>query len=116
MGRLRTGGGGVLGVACSRFAGVRSAFPLVLHFINSLLRRFSVLARRDEGASPVPSCRDDRGATTPEPKSDATLRAAVLFGPDVVAHSLSRRVGKGYARRSRLVWAENPPPQTWSYL
>src|SRR5256884_1758415 len=30
----------------------------------------------------------DRGATKPEPKSDATLQAAVLFGPDVVAHSL----------------------------
>ncbi len=28
----------------------------------------------------------DRGATKPEPKSGATLRAAVLFGPDVVAH------------------------------
>src|SRR5438132_1047118 len=41
--------------------------------------------------------------------------------PDVVAHSLSRRVGKGYAlvpvrRHLRLVWAKNPSPQTWSYL
>src|SRR5437016_5359047 len=56
----------------------------------------------------------DRGATKPEPKSDATLRAAVLFGPDVVAHSL--QTAEGYARRSRLVWAKNPSPQTWSYL
>src|SRR5213596_3215013 len=56
----------------------------------------------------------DRGATKPEPKSDATLRAAVLFGPDVVAHSL--QTPEGYARRSRLVWAKNPSPQTWSYL
>src|SRR5213593_535227 len=79
-----------------------------------LLRRFSVLARRDEGASPVPTCRDHRGATTPEPKRDATLRAAVLFGPDVVARAL--QTPEGYARRSRLVWAENPSPQTWSYL
>src|SRR5213592_2056954 len=55
----------------------------------------------------------DRGATTPEPKSDATLRAAVLFGPDVVARAL--QTPEGYARRSRLVWAENPSPQTWSY-
>src|SRR5207247_5770877 len=38
----------------------------------------------------------DRGATKPEPKSDATLRAAVLFGPDVVAHSL--QTPEGYAR------------------
>src|SRR6266571_497038 len=56
----------------------------------------------------------ERGATKPEPKSDATLRAAVLFGPDVVAHSL--QTPEGYARRSRLVWAKNPSPQTWSYL
>ena len=56
----------------------------------------------------------DRGATKPEPKSDATLRATVLFGPDVVAHSL--QTPEGYARRSRLVWAQNPSPQTWSYL
>src|SRR5205823_4948730 len=38
----------------------------------------------------------DRGATKPEPKSDATLRAAVLFDPDVVAHSL--QTPEGYAR------------------
>src|SRR2546425_12086679 len=56
----------------------------------------------------------DRGATKPEPKIDATLRAAVLFGPDFVAHSL--QTPEGYARRSRLVWAKNPSPQTWSYL
>src|SRR6266851_9269630 len=56
----------------------------------------------------------DRGATKPEPKSDATLRAAVLFGPVVVAHSL--QTPQGYARRSRLVWAKNPSSQTWSYL
>src|SRR2546428_4854771 len=56
----------------------------------------------------------DRGATKPEPKSDATLRAAVLFVPDVVAHSL--QTPEGYARRSRLVWAKNPSPQTWLYL
>src|SRR5882724_9056510 len=56
----------------------------------------------------------DRGATTPEPKSAATLRAAVLFGPDVVARAL--QTPEGYARRSRLVRAENPSPQTWSYL
>ena len=31
----------------------------------------------------------------PEPKSDATLRATVLFGPDVVAHSL--QTPEGYA-------------------
>ena len=37
----------------------------------------------------------DRGATKPEPKSDATLRATVLFGPDVVAHSL--QTPEGYA-------------------
>src|SRR5204862_5848187 len=52
----------------------------------------------------------DRGATKPEPKSDATLRAAILFGPDVVARSLQTR--GGYARRSRLVWAKNSSPQT----
>src|SRR5262249_4087618 len=37
----------------------------------------------------------DRGATKPEPKSDATLWAAVLFGPDVVARSL--QTPEGYA-------------------
>src|SRR5207249_5139999 len=63
---------------------------------------------------PVPTCRDDRGATKPEPKSGATLRAAGLFSPDVVAHSL--QTPEGYARRSRLVWAKNPSPQTWSDL
>src|SRR6058998_3317941 len=56
----------------------------------------------------------DRGATKPEPKSEATLRATVLFGPDVVAHSL--QTPEGYARRSRLVWAKNPSSQTWPYL
>src|SRR5207248_6846005 len=56
----------------------------------------------------------DRGATKPEPKSDATLRAAVLFGPDVVAHSV--QTAEGYARRSGLVRAKNPSPQTWLYL
>ena len=56
----------------------------------------------------------DRGVTKPEPKSDATLRAAVLFGPDVVARSL--QTPEGYARRSRLVWPKNPSPQTSSYL
>src|SRR5947208_2730949 len=56
----------------------------------------------------------DRGATKPEPKSVATLRAAVLFVLDVVAHSL--QTPEGYARRSRLVWAKNPSPQTWTYL
>src|SRR2546425_11261775 len=56
----------------------------------------------------------DRGATKPEPKSDTTLRATVLFGPDVVAHSL--QTPEGYARRSRLVLAKNPSSQTWSYL
>src|SRR5881628_277851 len=40
----------------------------------------------------------DRGATKPEPKSDATLRAAVLFGPDLVARSL--QTAEGYARVS----------------
>src|SRR5437667_10705702 len=38
----------------------------------------------------------DRGATTPEPKSDAPLRAALLFGPEVVARSL--QTPEGYAR------------------
>src|SRR5207245_9535659 len=52
----------------------------------------------------------DRGATTPEPKSDATLRSAVLFGPGVVARAL--QTPEVYARRSRLVLAENPLPQT----
>ena len=37
----------------------------------------------------------DREATKPGPKSDATLWAAVLFGPDVVAHSL--QTPEGYA-------------------
>src|SRR5882724_3053830 len=42
----------------------------------------------------------DRGATKPEPKSDATLRAAALFGPDVVAHSLQTLKGMRVARAS----------------
>src|SRR5881296_1241133 len=42
----------------------------------------------------------DRGATTPEPKSDATLRAAVLFGPDVVARALQTPEGMRVARAS----------------
>src|SRR5437667_318337 len=45
----------------------------------------------------------ESGATMPEPKSDATLRAAVLFGPDVVARSL--QTPDGYARRSHLLGA-----------
>src|SRR5439155_10793483 len=62
----------------------------------------------------------DRGATKPEPKGDATLRAAVLFGPDVVARSLQNP--EGYAHwfpcgsPSRRVRANNPSPQTCSYL
>ena len=39
---------------------------------------------------------------------------AVLSGPDVVARSL--QTPEGYARRSRLVRAKNPSPQTCSYL
>ncbi len=61
----------------------------------------------------------DRGAKKPEPKSDATLRAAVLFGPDVVAHSLQTAEGLRWCpcgSTSRLVWAKNPSPQTWSDL
>src|SRR5213592_186763 len=61
----------------------------------------------------------DRGATKPEPKSDATLRAAVLFGPDFVAHSLQTAEGlRGCpcGSTSRLVWAKNPSPQTRSNL
>src|SRR5213593_531074 len=61
----------------------------------------------------------DRGATKPEPKSDATLRAAVLFVPDVVAHSIQTPEGlRGCpcGSTSRLVWAKNPSPQTRSNL
>src|SRR5438128_2196745 len=61
----------------------------------------------------------DRGATKPEPKSDATLRAAVLFGPDVVACSLQTPEGERRCpcgSTSRLVWAKNPSPQTRLYL
>src|SRR5947209_20473457 len=42
----------------------------------------------------------DRGATKPESKSDATLRAAVLFGPDFVARSLQPAEGMLVARAS----------------
>src|SRR2546429_9555766 len=56
----------------------------------------------------------DRPATKPQAKFGATLRAAVLFGPGGVARSL--QIHKGYARRSRLAWAENPSPQTSSNL
>src|SRR6266699_5428785 len=56
----------------------------------------------------------DRRATKPQAKFGATLRAAVLFGPGGVARSL--QIHKGYARRSRLAWAENPSPQTSSNL
>src|SRR5437667_2267184 len=38
----------------------------------------------------------DRRATKPQAKFGATLRAAVLFGPDVVARSL--QTPEGYAR------------------
>src|SRR6266566_4493168 len=52
----------------------------------------------------------DRRATKPQSKFGATLRAAVLFGPGGVARSL--QIHGGYARRSRLAWAENSSPQT----
>ena len=51
---------------------------------------------------------------SPEPKIDVTLRAVCLFRSGFVARSL--QTPEGYARRSRLVWAKNPSPQTWSYL
>ena len=56
----------------------------------------------------------DRRATKPQAKFGATLRAAVLFGPGGVARSL--QIHEGYARRSRLAWAENSSPQTSPYL
>src|SRR6266851_5886742 len=56
----------------------------------------------------------DRRATKPQAKFGATLRAAVLFGPGGVARSL--QIHEGYARRSRLAWAENSSPQTSSNL
>src|SRR2546425_4288170 len=52
----------------------------------------------------------DRRATKPQAKFGATFRAAVLFGPGGVARSL--QIHGGYARRSRLAWAENSSPQT----
>jgi len=56
----------------------------------------------------------DRGATKPQAKFGATRRAAVHLRPDFVARSL--QTVDGYARRSRLVWPQNPLPRTSSYL
>jgi len=42
----------------------------------------------------------DRGATTPEPKPGATLRAACLFASAFVARSLQTRLGMLVARAS----------------
>src|SRR2546422_10883254 len=56
----------------------------------------------------------DRRATKPQAKLGATQRAAVLFAPGFVAHSL--QIQFGYARRSRLAWTEKPLPQNTSHL
>ena len=56
----------------------------------------------------------NRRATTPQAKSRATLRAAVLFGAGFVARSLQTH--GGYARRSRLACAKNALPRTSPYL
>src|SRR5207302_11475949 len=65
-------------------------------------------ARREH----IPKWICDRRATPPQAKFGATLRAAVLFRPDIVARSL--QTPEGYARRSRLVWPKNPSPRTTS--
>src|SRR5437867_9174928 len=65
-------------------------------------------ARREH----IPKWICDRRATQPQAKFGATLRAAVLFRPDVVARS--SQTPEGYARRSRLVWPKNPSPRTSS--
>src|SRR5579863_10303351 len=56
----------------------------------------------------------NRRATTPQAKSRATLRAAVLFDAGFVARSLQTHYG--YARRSRLACAKNALPRTCVYL
>src|SRR5437016_963086 len=65
-------------------------------------------ARREH----IPKWICDRRATQPQAKFGATLRAAVLFRPDVVARS--SQTPEGYTRRSRLVWPKNPSPRTSS--
>jgi len=52
----------------------------------------------------------NRRATTPQAKSSATLRAAVLFGAGFVVRS--SQTHEGYARRSRLACAKNALPRT----
>ena len=54
-------------------------------------------------------------ATKPQANFSATRRAACLLGGGVVARSLSRRVGTGYARRSRLASVQNPLPRMYRY-
>src|SRR2546428_8349874 len=56
-----------------------------------LLRPVWPVARREEGASPQWGC--DRRATKPQAKLGATQRAAVLFAPGFVAHSLQIHFG-----------------------
>src|SRR6058998_4370970 len=56
-----------------------------------LLRPVLPVARREEGASPQWGC--DRRATKPQAKLGATQRAAVLFAPGFVAHSLQIHFG-----------------------
>src|SRR5256885_17168984 len=56
-----------------------------------LLRPVWPVARREEGASPQWGC--DRRATEPQAKLGGTQRAAVLFAPGFVAHSLQIHFG-----------------------
>jgi hypothetical protein len=52
----------------------------------------------------------NRRATTPQAKSNATLRAAVLFAAGFVARSSQTHCG--FARRSRLACVKNALPRT----
>src|SRR2546428_5332335 len=77
-----------------------------------LLRPVWPVARREEGASPQWGC--DRRATKPQAKLGATQRAAVLFAPGFVAHSLQIHFGICSSLAPRL--DRKTLPQNTSHL
>src|SRR2546425_12613476 len=87
--------------------------PLLLDFINTTPFVASIFGSGEARRESIPRS----GAVTEEQRSQ-NRKAAQPFGRrcflarTVVAHSLQTR--EGYARRSRLVWAKNPSPQTGS--
>src|SRR5438552_18483654 len=105
-------------------AGVRVSVPqnpnlflhesLVLHFINTTTFVAPIFGFGEARRGSIPRS----GAVTEEQRGQ-NRKATQPSGRRCFSAQtllLSLQTHEGYARRSRLVWAKNPSPQTWLYL